>query len=59
MYLIRRIYTVEPGEARKAATLIDAIGRAYEEAGTRSASRVSVSDPFSGQYGSTDRNWEE
>lgn len=40
MYLIRRIYTVEPGEARRAATLIDAIGRAYEEAGTRSASRV-------------------
>jgi hypothetical protein len=40
MYLIRRIYTVEPGQARKAATLIDAIGKAYEEAGTRSESRV-------------------
>jgi hypothetical protein len=40
MYLIRRIYTVEPGEARKAATLIDGIGKAYEEAGTRSTSRV-------------------
>ena len=40
MYLIRRIYTVEPGEARKAATLIDQIGKAYEAAGTRSASRV-------------------
>jgi len=40
MYLIRRIYTVKPGEARKAASLIDAIGHAYEEAGTRSESRV-------------------
>ena len=40
MYLIRRIYTVEPGEARKAATLIDQIGKAYEAAGTRSASRI-------------------
>jgi hypothetical protein len=40
MYLVRRIYTVKPGEARKAATLIDRIGKAYEAAGTRSASRV-------------------
>jgi hypothetical protein len=40
MYLIRRIYTVKPGEARKAATLIDQIGKVYEEAGTRSPSRV-------------------
>ena len=40
MYLVRRIYTVKPGEARKAAGLIDAIGKAYEEAGTRSASTV-------------------
>lgn len=40
MYLIRRIYTVKPGEARKAATLIDQIGRAYEEAGTRTPSTV-------------------
>jgi hypothetical protein len=40
MYLIRRIYTVKPGEARKAATLIDTIGRKYLEAGTRSESRV-------------------
>jgi hypothetical protein len=40
MYLIRRIYTVKPGEARKAATLIDQIGKAYQEAGTRSESRV-------------------
>ncbi len=40
MYLIRRIYTVKPTEARKAATLIDLIGKKYLEAGTRSASRV-------------------
>jgi hypothetical protein len=40
MYLIRRIYTVKPGEARRAASLIAALGDAYEEAGTRSASRV-------------------
>ncbi|VAW08433.1 hypothetical protein MNBD_ACTINO02-2327 [hydrothermal vent metagenome] len=40
MYLIRRTYTVKPGEARKAASLISAIGKAYEEAGTRSESRV-------------------
>jgi hypothetical protein len=40
MYLIRRIYNVKPGEARKAATLIDQIGEAYEKAGTRSKSRI-------------------
>ncbi|MEZ5175444.1 MAG: hypothetical protein R2823_04480 [Acidimicrobiia bacterium] len=40
MYLVRRIYDIEPGQARKAATLIDRIGNAYEEAGSRSASRV-------------------
>ena len=40
MYLIRRIYTVKPGEARKAATLIDQIGKAYQAAGTRSESRI-------------------
>lgn len=40
MYLVRRIYSVQPGEARKAATLIDQIGKAYEKAGTRSESRV-------------------
>jgi hypothetical protein len=40
MYLVRRIYSVKPGEARKAATLIDQIGKAYEKAGTRSESRV-------------------
>ncbi|MEN8238335.1 MAG: hypothetical protein ABFR53_03930 [Actinomycetota bacterium] len=40
MYLIRRIYTVEPGKARRAASLIDTIGIAYEAAGIRSPSRV-------------------
>jgi len=40
MYLIRRIYTVKPGEARKAASLVDSIGAAYLEAGKRSESRV-------------------
>ena len=40
MYLVRRTYSVKPGEARKAATLIDQIGKAYEKAGTRSKSRV-------------------
>lgn len=40
MYLVRRIYSVEPGEARKAAMLIDQLGKAYEAAGTRSESRV-------------------
>jgi len=40
MYLIRRIYTIKPGEARRAATLIDTIGKAYQEAGTRGESRV-------------------
>ena len=40
MYLIRRIYNVQPGKAPKAATLIHAIGQAYEAADIRSASRV-------------------
>jgi hypothetical protein len=40
MYLIRRIYNVKPGEARKAASLIDQIGEAYEKADNRSESRV-------------------
>lgn len=40
MYLIRRTYTVQPGQARKAATHVYTIGRAYDKAGIRSASRV-------------------
>ncbi len=40
MYVVRRIYTTKPGEARRAATLISEIGKAYEAAGTRGPSRV-------------------
>ncbi|HSJ72425.1 MAG TPA: hypothetical protein VLA29_12355 [Acidimicrobiia bacterium] len=40
MYVVRRIYTTKPGEARRAATLISDIGKAYEAAGTRGPSRV-------------------
>lgn len=40
MFLVRRIYEVQPGKAREAATILDKIGKAYEEAGTRSASTV-------------------
>jgi hypothetical protein len=40
MYLVRRIYTVKDGDARRAATLIDQIGKAYATAGTRSESRI-------------------
>jgi hypothetical protein len=40
MYLVRRVYTIKPGEARRAATLIAAIGKVYQEAGTRGESRV-------------------
>lgn len=40
MYLVRRVYTIKPGETRRAATLIHAIGKAYEESGTRSESTV-------------------
>lgn len=40
MFLVRRIYDVQPGQARKAAMLIDKIGKAYEEAGSRGPSRV-------------------
>ncbi len=40
VYLVRRIYTVKAGEARRAASLIDSIGAAYHKAGKRSESRV-------------------
>ena len=39
-YVIRRIWTVEPREARRAATLIAEIGRIYEEHGRRGPSTV-------------------
>ncbi len=40
MFLVQRIYQVKPGKARQAATILDKIGKAYEEGGTRSASTV-------------------
>lgn len=40
MFVIRRVWTVEPGEARRAATIVAAIGDAYEAAGKRGPSRV-------------------
>ena len=40
MYVIRRVWVTKPGEARRAATLVNEIGRLYEEAGKRSPSRV-------------------
>ncbi len=35
MFLVRRVWEVKPGEARRAATLIAEIGSAYEDAGRR------------------------
>ena len=43
MYLVRRVFRVKPGTARKAAQVIALIGKAYEQAGMRSPSRVYVS----------------
>jgi len=40
VFLVRRIYDIQPGKARQAATIIDQIGKALEEGGTRSPSRV-------------------
>jgi hypothetical protein len=41
VYLIRRVWTVLPREARRAATIVADIARLYEEAGQRSDVRVS------------------
>jgi hypothetical protein len=41
MYLIRRVYDVKPREARRAASLLAAIGSKYHEAGQRGPVRVS------------------
>ena len=43
MYLIRRVFKVKPGNARRAAEIIARIGKAYEEAGQRSPTRVYLS----------------
>lgn len=43
MYLIRRVWKVKPGTARKAASLIAQMGKVYEQAGQRSPTRVYLS----------------
>ena len=43
MYLVRRVWRVKPGTARKAAAIVAQIGKVYEEAGQRSPTRVYVS----------------
>ena len=43
MYLVRRVWKVKPGTARRAAELISQMGKIYEDAGQRSPSRVYVS----------------
>ena len=40
MYVIRRIWTTKPREARRAASIVAAIGKAYEDAGQRDPVRV-------------------
>ena len=43
MFLVRRIFKVKKGKARKAAELITQIGAMYEKAGQRTPSRVYIS----------------
>lgn len=40
MYVIRRVWTVEPRQTRRAASLVSEIGRLYEDAGQREPVRV-------------------
>ncbi len=40
MYLIRRSWNVKPGATRQAAELIARLGKAHEDAGQRSETRV-------------------
>lgn len=40
MFVVRRVWDVEPGQARMAASLVAAMGEEYEAAGKRSGSRV-------------------
>ncbi len=40
MFVVRRVWTVEPGMARQAASYVAAMGEEYEQAGKRSPSRV-------------------
>ncbi|MCH8973598.1 MAG: hypothetical protein IH869_00840 [Chloroflexi bacterium] len=43
VFLVRRIFKVKKGKARKAAELITQIGAMYEKAGQRTPSRVYIS----------------
>ncbi len=43
MYLIRRVFKVKPGTARKAVKIIAQMGKVFEDAGQRSLSRVYMS----------------
>ena len=43
MFLVRRVFKVKKGTARKAAEAITQIGKMYEEAGQRRPSRVYIS----------------
>ena len=43
MFLVRRVFKVKPGTARRAAEIIAQIGKTYEEAGQRSKCRVYIS----------------
>lgn len=40
MYVVRRVWEVKPGEARKAASIVAAMGAEYEAVDKRSPSRV-------------------
>lgn len=40
MFVVRRVWETEPGQARPAASLVAAMGEEYESAGKRSPSRV-------------------
>ena len=40
MFVVRRVWESKPGEARRAASLVAAMGEEYESAGKRSPSRV-------------------
>lgn len=40
MYVIRRVWEVEPLQARKAATIVAEIGKRYEDAGQREPVQV-------------------
>ncbi len=40
MYLVRRVWETVPGEARRVASLVAAMGEEYESAGKRTPSRV-------------------